>query len=125
MYSVVKRFKFDAAHRLEDYDGKCYQLHGHTWYVEVEVSGERLSETNILIDFGDLKRIIEDKVITYLDHTNLNVSISEDNPTAEFIAKWIYDELLNIIKLYNLHLDEVRVWESENSYAKYYDKRRN
>jgi 6-pyruvoyltetrahydropterin/6-carboxytetrahydropterin synthase len=86
---TIKLYKegyFSAAHLLNDYDGKCAQIHGHTWKVAVWVQGgEALIPANgILWDFNEIK-----KVLNQLDHTNLNTVLAA-NPTAENIALYIY-----------------------------------
>ena len=80
---------FSAAHLLEGYDGKCSELHGHSWKVSVWIRGEeeQKDEVGILWDFNNLKKIMEQ-----LDHKNLN-NILKVNPTVENLSKHIYLEL--------------------------------
>ena len=95
--------KFDAAHFLPGYEGKCANMHGHTWVVEVWVSGKVDPVTGMVCDFGDLKAPID-----ALDHTLLNDTL--ENPTAENLAKHLRLAYLPLMAT-------VRVWESENAYA--------
>jgi 6-pyruvoyltetrahydropterin/6-carboxytetrahydropterin synthase len=80
---------FDAAHLLNDYDGKCSFLHGHTWKISVWVKGDESlkDKSGILWDFGNLKIILDE-----LDHKNLN-EVIDVNPTAENIALFVYKKL--------------------------------
>jgi 6-pyruvoyltetrahydropterin/6-carboxytetrahydropterin synthase len=95
---------FDAAHLLKDYEGKCANLHGHTWKVSVWVKGDESlkDKSGILWDFGNLKKIIDE-----LDHRNLN-DYMENSPTAENITLFIYNKLKNEYK--NLQF-KVRIYE--------------
>lgn len=99
--------KFSAAHRLPNYDGKCSRLHGHTWKVEVAIEGEPDVETGMLMDFVEIKNIIDD-----LDHQYLNDFIN--NPTVENIAKYILDHLARCQPRSDF---KIRVWETEDSFA--------
>lgn len=137
-HEVVKTFKFDAAHRLIDgYEGKCSNLHGHTWKVSVSLMGTELNEFGMLFDFNDFKPL-KDWIDDRLDHaTILNVMdvlvdvLQEhgqrlytmiDNPTSENIAKEIYYKAKNLLVkgLDTVELSYVEVWESENSRAVFY-----
>lgn len=79
----------DSCHRLNDYEGKCKNLHGHTWLVQVWIQGDNtmLDKTGILYDFGKIKEIHE-----FLDHKEIN-AIVDFNPTAENISFFIVDWL--------------------------------
>ena len=98
---------FDAAHHLENYNGKCAERHCHTWQVCVWVRGDesQLADNGILWDFNNLK-----KVISAYDHTDLN-EVCDFNPTAENIAKWVHDQIRNCYR--------VDVQESEGNTATY------
>ena len=109
---ICRSFKFDAAHFLPCHEGKCHKLHGHRWKVDVAVGGEELVN-GILIDFADLKEIVN-KIIDIYDHELLNNFF--ENPTAETLAKHIYD-MLTVLLPPNIYPYFVRVWESEDSFA--------
>jgi len=98
---------FDSAHYLNNYNGKCNQLHGHRWEVEVWAEGRKLDKTGILLDFSVIKRILNK-----LDHTCLNY-VFRFNPTAENLAIWIRNE---IKKDFNGKV-RVRLYESPDSWA--------
>src|SRR5512135_573807 len=122
MYELSIEVGFAAAHQLRGYKGKCENLHGHNWRVQISVSAERLNELDIAIDFHDLKKIAQE-VVTPLDHAFLNdiFPFTEKNPSSENIAKWIFDSLKKKINNGNLRMATVTVWESESASASYYE----
>lgn len=111
--TVTKEFTFSAAHRLPNYKGKCENLHGHTYKLQVTVKGKPDPKTGMLIDFHKLNDIVKQHILDKLDHSYLNDTLS--NPTAENIVIYIYNKLkLEIKDLY-----EVIVWESPTAFASY------
>jgi len=110
MREITLRVKhhFYASHQLKAHKSACSRLHGHTWNVEVTARGSKLIN-NILIDFGDVKGVIDE-----LDHNHLNDILKEDNPTAEYIAKYLIDRFE---ALYPEVKFKVAVWESPNASA--------
>jgi len=86
-----KEFGFEAAHFIWNHPGKCRRLHGHNYKLLVSLEGQVNPETGMIIDFGDLSRIVQEKVILYLDHKLLNDLITL--ATTENIAFWIWDQL--------------------------------
>ena len=115
MYRLRIESHFDAAHKLEGYKGKCSQLHGHRWKVEIFVVGEKL-KNGMLVDLEVLKRRLE-RLIDKLDHTFLNEIKEIGNPTVENISRYIFENL-KLPK--GVKLEKVRVWESERSWGEYY-----
>jgi 6-pyruvoyltetrahydropterin/6-carboxytetrahydropterin synthase len=114
---------FASAHQLRGYQGKCENLHGHNWKVQVFVDAERLNEIDIAIDFHDLKKMTHE-IVSQLDHKFLNniFPFTERNPSSENIAKWMFDSLKNKIKEYkNIKISAVTIWESETASATYYE----
>lgn len=109
---LKKIFKFDAAHNLTNYNGKCENLHGHTYKLVVTVEGKP-DDQDMVIDFVLLKKIVHDEVINILDHAYINDII--ENPTAENIAKWIWGKLSKKIEEQGCRLYEIEVWETEDS----------
>ena len=81
--SVTRTFTFEAAHQLPWHDGKCRNLHGHSYRLEVTVEGP-IGPQGIVVDFADIKRVVERDVVDVYDHRYLNDLL--DNPTAELIA---------------------------------------
>ena len=84
-------FYFAAAHRLPRYEGPCFRMHGHNYQFFVAVEGEVEPRSGMITDFGELKRIVGELVLARVDHQVLNDVL--ENPTAENIARWIYETL--------------------------------
>jgi 6-pyruvoyltetrahydropterin/6-carboxytetrahydropterin synthase len=104
------RDKFQAAHFLREYKGKCERVHGHTFQVEVQIEATELDRTGIGIDFTEIKA----KLARLLpDHAHLN-EVFEFNPSAENLARHFYLELKK-----DFRIKEVTVWESEDAAATY------
>ena len=117
--TVVRKFKFDAAHHLPNYPGKCRNVHGHTWFVETGITGSIDAKTGFVVDFSDLKLAMQ-PILDNLDHRDLNVNF--DNPTAEWIAQfilmWLRESWLpHYDGSKDLLVEFVRVWESPDSYV--------
>jgi len=108
---ITKEFSFDAAHQLPNYGGRCERLHGHTWTIHVTVEAPIDESTGIAFDFGELKEIVNRRVVEILDHTYLNDFL--EHPSAENLCLWIASELED------LPLYEIRVWETPRSCATY------
>ena len=111
-----------AAHRLRGYKGKCEEIHGHNWKVEVYVQGEKLDGIGMVMDFKDLKKKTEQLLKLY-DHKYLNEVAPFDkiNPSSENLAKSIYQELSKKINNKNCKVSKVKVWESDDAAANYYE----
>lgn len=109
---LSRDFKFDAAHNLIHYHGKCERLHGHTYRLRVVLEG-RPDDEGMIMDFGELKAIVNEHVISRLDHQYINELIEQ--PSAENIAVWVWNELEGYLRRENCRLYEVHVWETENS----------
>jgi 6-pyruvoyltetrahydropterin/6-carboxytetrahydropterin synthase len=119
MYEIKTQAHFSAAHHLLNYEGECENQHGHNWTVEVIVKGDRLNESNILIDFKVLKKELKE-VLAYLDHTDINElpEFIDESPSSETIARFIYDRLKENI----VQIERVTVWETPTSCASYYEE---
>ena len=108
MYEIKKTFDISAAHRLVlDYDSPCTVLHGHNWRITVHLRARELNAAGMIMDFSDIKRRISGP----LDHQVLN-DVLPFNPTAENLAKHIYD----MLQPYSFRVD---VQESENNIASF------
>jgi len=117
-FSITKKFEFEAAHILPNHPGKCMNLHGHSYKLEVTISTKELDSQGMVMDFGDLKEIVNSHIIEIFDHSYLNDSF--DNPTAEEMAKWIYSDLSVFIseaEKKRVKVDKVRLYETSNSYT--------
>lgn len=103
---VCKKFRFEAAHWLPGFpDGhKCRRLHGHSFLVEVYVAGPVHETTGVVIDFGDIKKMVG-SIVDQLDHYCLNEigqQLNDDllkNPTSENLARWFYHKIKPLILL--------------------------
>jgi len=130
--AITRKMHFNAAHRLfnnewsdennEDVFGKCNNpyYHGHNYELEIKVIGKINPLTGFVVDVKELKRIVNDKVITPFDHRNLNVEVPDFqslNPTVENIAKVIYDKILPELGG-ELEL-KITLYETPRNYAEY------
>lgn len=117
---LSKEFTFDSAHHLHNYEGKCMNLHGHTYKVQLMMSGVP-DERGISIDFSDMKRIAQARIIGPLDHRYLNEVLPPMNTTAENMVVWMYEQVHEALVeegLYpNVRVEEVRLWETPTSFA--------
>ena len=120
MYELLIKGDMAAAHFLNGYEGKCSQLHGHTWKVEVTIAHDRLDNIGMVADFAILKKKLREFLET-LDHTCLNDHsfFKETNPTSENIARYIYGQFSKEVD--PLKIKTVRVWESDTSAVTYYE----
>ena len=98
MWYLEKDVVISCAHHLEHYDGACKNVHGHNWKITVYCKGDRLDKAGMLIDFKDIKNIVNK-----LDHTNINHNQDflhyKVNPTAENIAKYLYEKVPHCYKV--------------------------
>lgn len=131
MLTVIKEFTFDAAHYLPDYEGPCKNLHGHTFLLQVGVSGNVNSLTGMIIDFAELSQFIKTTIIQLVDHTLLNDIQLDDFPiipTAENIVLWIVDKVNDFCNETNRNLKSnnqeltislVRLWETPTNFCEW------
>ncbi|CUB09357.1 6-carboxy-5,6,7,8-tetrahydropterin synthase [Bacillus cereus] len=120
---VSKEFTFDAAHHLHCYEGKCKNLHGHTYKVVFGISGY-VNEIGLAIDFGDIKEIWRNEIEIYLDHRYLNETLPAMNTTAENMVVWIYEKMAEALtkdhranEYKGARVEFVRLFETPTSYA--------
>jgi len=104
------RERFQAAHFLKEYKGKCEKIHGHTFQVEVEVQVTELDKTGVSIDFSKIKKKLSEILP---DHTFLN-EVYDFNPSAENLARHFFLELKKYFPV-----KRITVWESEDASATY------
>jgi len=122
MFEVSVEQVFAAGHALRNYKGKCENIHGHNWKVQVVIEGERLDATGLLVDFIDVKELMG-AVIARLDHQFLNEVPPFDvtNPSAENIAEYFYEKMSS--GLANtpvaVKIREVKIWETDIQSATY------
>ncbi|WP_067725128.1 6-carboxytetrahydropterin synthase QueD [Oceanobacillus damuensis] len=115
---VSKEFTFDAAHHLHCYEGKCKNLHGHTYKVIFGLSGVP-DEIGIVIDFSEIKRIWKEQIEIHLDHRYLNDTLPNMNTTAENMVVWIYEEMEKALinNSNECRVEFVKLYETPTSYA--------
>ncbi|WP_369900502.1 6-carboxytetrahydropterin synthase QueD [Bacillus manliponensis] len=120
---VSKEFTFDAAHHLHCYEGKCKNLHGHTYKVVFGISGY-VNEIGLTIDFGDIKDIWKNEIEIYLDHRYLNETLPAMNTTAENMVVWIFEKMEKALlteerqnEYKGARVEFVRLFETPTSYA--------
>ena len=107
-----KEFDFDAAHNLPSYHGKCEALHGHTYHLAVVLEGTPDTE-GMILDFVELSRIVKERVVSRLDHAYVNDLLEQ--PTAENIASWVWDQVEEAVLRPNCRLSSVEVWETRSN----------
>ncbi|HUJ21170.1 MAG TPA: 6-carboxytetrahydropterin synthase QueD [Bryobacteraceae bacterium] len=114
MFEVSVEETFAAGHALRHYRGKCENVHGHNYRVQVTVEGEELNPAGLLVDFTDLKRLIR-AIVARLDHQFLNDLAPFDaiNPSAENMARYFYEELSRGLDASGARIREVRIWETD------------
>jgi 6-pyruvoyltetrahydropterin/6-carboxytetrahydropterin synthase len=131
MYRVTREISFCYGHRLLDYDGKCRHLHGHNGRAVITLEAEQLDGMGMVLDFSLLKRVVGGWIDEALDHKMLlhkddpalpllrqlgePVFVMEVNPTAENVARLIFDYATG----QGFPVSEVRLWETESCYATY------
>jgi 6-pyruvoyltetrahydropterin/6-carboxytetrahydropterin synthase len=120
---VSKEFTFDSAHHLHCYEGKCKNLHGHTYKVIFGLSGY-VDERGLMVDFTDIKEIWKNEIEIFLDHKYLNESLPAMNTTAENIVVWIFGKMAEALKTsarrekyIGARVEFVRLYETPTSYA--------
>lgn len=120
MYEITITKSFSAAHLLKDIGGKCEELHGHNFKVEVSVASPDLNREGLLLDFRILKEWTDD-ILDSLDHKHLNDHpyFKDVNPSAENLARFIHDRISEQASRRNVEVSCVTVWESGNAKASY------
>lgn len=137
MFKVSKEFSFDMAHILDGHDGKCQNLHGHTYKLQVEVSGDLVADgakKGMVVDFTDVKRIVKTAILDPMDHAFIYDTTSEREckiaallnelnsktfgipvrTTAEEMARFMFNRLKD-----QLPISAIRLWETPTSFCEY------
>lgn len=137
MFYIKKRFRFEASHRLLNHKGKCNNIHGHNYKVDVYIGSLELDDMGMVIDFGDLSQL-KDWINSNWDHS---IIINEDdqeiksllknsifriyemkgNPTAENMAKFLFEKFSSLLKDDRLAIAQIEIYENDDSVAGYYD----
>jgi len=113
---VIKTFRFEAAHHLSAVgpEHKCHNMHGHSYRVDIHVSGPVDAKAGWVIDFGVIKQIVK-PILDELDHHNLDDIPGLENSTSELLACWLWSRIKPLLG----GLSAVVVWESDSSRAVY------
>ena len=120
-FEVMIERNFSSAHQLRGYKGKCENLHGHNYKIEIFARGSELNNIGLLVDFVELKQAA-DEIVTYLDHKNLNELepfVAEQNPSAENVARFILERIASKIDDERVRIYKVKCWETPTSVATY------
>lgn len=131
MFRVTREIDFCYGHRLLNYDGKCKYLHGHNGRAIIAIEAEKLDDRGMVLDFSDIKKVVSRWIDTELDHRMLlhrddpaidalrklgePLQLLDVNPTAENIAKLIFDFTAS----QGFPVVEVNLWETPNCFATY------
>jgi 6-pyruvoyltetrahydropterin/6-carboxytetrahydropterin synthase len=117
-YQLSVSQSLDAAHFLNGYPGNCANIHGHTWKVEVTITGSKLDSLGMVVDFREVREKLA-KVLEQFDHVLINEIAPFDriNPTSENLAYFIFQQMKKQLDGFQLKL--VKVWESENTWVAY------
>ncbi len=124
MYELKVLSNFSSAHALRGYNGKCENIHGHNWQIELIVLSDVLNDIGLVVDFKLLKGYLKE-IMEILDHKFINDLdfFKETNPSAENIARYIYEEFSRITGAYKdglIKIARVNVYETPSSMASYY-----
>src|SRR4051812_43008040 len=121
IFEVMIERNFSSAHQLRGYKGKCENLHGHNYKIEIYARGGELNDIGLLVDFVELKEAADDLVL-YLDHRNLNELepfVEAQNPSAENLARFILERLAKRLNDDRVQIYKVRCFETPTSVATY------
>ena len=121
MFEVTIQESFAAGHALRNYRGKCENVHGHNFKVQVVIEGETLDHAGLLVDFLDVKSAMRE-IIERLDHVFLNdiEPFTVKNPSAENIAEYFFAEMRRLLKTsVPVRVREVKIWETDIQCATY------
>ena len=121
MFEVMIERNFSSAHQLRGYRGKCENLHGHNYKIEIYARGRELNDIGLLVDFVELKEAA-DEVVNFLDHRNINELepfVEELNPSAENLARFILERVARRVGDDRVQIYKVRCFETPTSVATY------
>ena len=120
MFRLKVESEFDAAHRLEGYEGKCSRLHGHTYKAEAFLLAENLDAMGISVDLKALRQMLT-AITEPFDHSYLNDIKDLGNPSTENLAHYIYGKIKGNLPC-GVLLERVRVWETPKSWIEYFER---
>lgn len=125
MFEITVERDFSSGHYLRNYRGKCEYPHGHNYKVRVTLCGKELDVSGLLMDFKDLK-LVMNPVVEYLDHRMINdlAPFTEINPSAENLAKYFYDETSKQVAEMTkgrVTVKDCTIFETDTTFAIYYE----
>lgn len=137
----MRRLEWDAAHRVMRHESKCSTLHGHRYVAEMCIEAVELDSVGRVMDFGEIKAVLGKFIDDNLDHTTIvNIKdqflveycqieerqngkrapyIMDDEPTAENIARHLFEKFGSMVDNHEVKIQSVKVWETPNCWAKY------
>ena len=120
MYEICKEVHFSAAHIIEGHPGKCSELHGHNWRVRLQVTCETLDSIGMGVEFSHIKEVLRE-ITDRLDHKDLNALpiFQTQNPTAENLARYIFQETGKRLNAPGRQVSRVQIWETDSSSVAY------
>ena len=140
---ITKQFSFETGHALYGYDGKCKNVHGHSYKLDVTVIGQPITDTNnvkfgMVIDFGDLKKIVKEEIVDVFDHATVfnkntphvelanelskrghHVILVDYQPTSEMMVIDFADKINKRLPE-NISLFSIKLQETETSFAEWF-----
>jgi 6-pyruvoyltetrahydropterin/6-carboxytetrahydropterin synthase len=128
MFTISKTFDFHAAHQLMHHDGKCRNLHGHSWKARITFRSPTFykdgPKTGMVVDYGDIKSCVQPIIDLFFEHKFMNETLATDSPTSEFVALWLYDRIAvecrrTSAQAHGLELVSVAIAETETSEVVY------
>lgn len=128
MFTITRRVTFEAAHRLETWEGhKCQRMHGHSWVLEATWTGKYQAQNSAVVDFGLLGSLLNTEIVFQWDHQYLNEVEAKKDVTCEYLASIAFrrltQETMNTVLIQHLRLVKVRVQETENCWVEYTNER--
>jgi len=120
MYELRVITQFAAAHQLRMVRGECEKLHGHNWRIEVSLTGDKLNDAGLLLDFREVKDAT-DGILEELDHSFLNElpQFKDQSPSSENIAVYVFERLSSKLNNNRIRVSKVTAWESDSAGASY------
>ena len=124
MYEIIVKVSFSAAHQLRGYDGEYESLHGHNWTAIVTVRAQELDEMEVGLDFVMLKKRVEG-ILAIIDYKNINEvpPFNKLNPSAENLARWLFQKLAQEVNTNNIKVHRVQINEFDHSGAAYMEEK--
>jgi len=121
MHTIFKDFTFAAAHAIRGHTRGCQNLHGHNYRVRVHLQAERLDELGMVLDFADLKEMMQE-ILGPFDHRVINdiPPFDQRNTTAELFSQYVFEEVdRRLAERERVRVTRVEVWENDSACAVY------